>query len=156
MSLAAFDFSELLHYVEGLVDARSPEDRADWLRALGRVVPTLPNPPRGAALIRTAAAFAHGEAGAAEVLREYAALATAGAGWSAAQVIDREQRQVAAAHGRKGGRPSKADRDRRITDRHAELLPRRRSLSARELYEDIGAEFGLSWTTVRDIVNPGK
>lgn len=156
MTLADFDFSELLHYVEGLVDARSPEDRADWLRALGRIVPTLPNPPRGAALIRTAAAFTQGEASAAEVLREYAELAAAGAGWSAAQAIDREQRRVAADHGRKGGRPSKVDLHRRIIERHAELLQRRRSLSARELYEDIGAEFGRHWTTVRDIVNPGK
>jgi hypothetical protein len=152
MTLANFDFSELLHYVDGLLEARSDEDRAEWLRALGRIVPTLPHPPRAAALIRTAAAFASGAGNHAEVLREFAELADGAAGWSAAQWIERDRRRVAAEHGRKGGRPSKAERNRKIAGRYAELLAVRRGVADDELYEDVGAEFNLTGSEVRDIV----
>jgi IS5 family transposase len=69
---------------------------------------------------------------------------------------DDEQRQMAQEHGRKGGRKPKTKRDDQIRARVAELKRIRRTLNARERYEDVGAEFGLSWSAVRDIVNPKK
>lgn len=60
--------------------------------------------------------------------------------------------EVAVASGKRGGRPRKADEHAAIRARFAELRPRRRTLTARELYEDIAHEFGKHWTTVRDIV----
>jgi len=63
-----------------------------------------------------------------------------------------KQRAVAAQHGSGGGRPSKAGRDAELAGRFAERQRSHRTLTTRELYDDIAAEFGVEWWTVRDAV----
>ena len=69
-----------------------------------------------------------------------------------AAVLAADQRAVAVVHGRKGGRPSKAGRDAELAGRFAERQRSHRTLTTRELYDDIAAEFGVEWWTVRDAV----
>lgn len=148
--LADFDFSELLHYVEGLGAAVATEDRREWARALDRCAGTLPNPARAVQLGLCAYACAEGRGDFAAVQREFAELVTAGAGWSAAQVFECDRRAKAADDGRKGGRPSKAARNKRWAARYEHLKLTRRGVPARDLWQDIAAEDFVLWTTVRD------
>ena len=67
-----------------------------------------------------------------------------------------QQVAESAAHGGTGGRPKKADRDAALVARFEYLRPIRRTLEKRELYEDVAAEHGVAWFTVRDAVLASK
>ena len=83
----------------------------------------------------------------------FSELAISCAGWSGAQAQIKNDKAVAAQHGRKGGRPKNADKAAKWAQESDGRKSRWGDLTAREIYEDIASDHGVKWTTVRDQIS---
>jgi hypothetical protein len=144
MKLADFDFSELEHYVDCLESSGDAAERERYAEIIGEIVDNLPVPKLAAPLVLEVGRFAAWGGTFEHVRREFATLAASHAGWSAAQVLQADQREAAAEHGRRGGRPANVHGAEwlRLFD---ELQQKNRHLSPTDICKRIAASWVDQW-----------
>jgi hypothetical protein len=157
MKLSEFDFSELAHYIDCLEASGGAEERQEHADIINRVVQTLPAPLQASALMMEASRYAAWGGTFEHVRREFASLAAAHAGWSAAKVLQAEQRADAAEHGKRGGRPPSEGGDEWLAE-FDELRAKNPTLTATAIYQRIAARLcePRHWRTVARGINRAR
>lgn len=163
-SLAAFDFSELQHYVDRLEESGPEDERERYRDAISMLVNELPDATAtgpGAALVLAASRFAAWGGPFERVKDALTALLVSNSGYSAAKKLGAEQKLKDAANGAKGGRKP-TGYDAEWIGEYTKTKLRLPSNSDTQIFKRIAAEWladdgaPRSWTTIRDGVARAK
>ena len=155
-TLPAIDFSEIEHGIDVLAQHLDAPDRRRTVGGL--LLADVENMSGTAVEDFRRALYACVEFGdsIAPVRAAFAQLAIHSAGAATAILVDRQKRQEAAAHGRKGGRPRKDAQAAEWMRRYDRMAATHRTLTAQERYETIASAFlgtDAKWRTVRNAIS---